>query len=133
MALEEYKRKRSFEHTPEPPPKLDPKKGFRFVVQKHRASHIHYDLRLEMQGVLKSWAVPKGPSMNPANKRLAMKVEDHPCEYGSFEGTIPKGNYGAGTSEIWDRGEFIPMGTDPPEKQLEKGDLKFVLRGKRLH
>ncbi|HEY4045698.1 MAG TPA: DNA ligase D [Acidobacteriaceae bacterium] len=135
MTLSTYRDKRNFEQTSEPPPKPEAAakhKGLVFVVQKHDASRLHYDLRLEMQGVLKSWAVPKGPSMNPEDKRLAMKVEDHPFEYGSFEGTIPKGNYGAGTVEIWDRGEFIPVGTDPPEKQLEKGDLKFALKGERL-
>jgi bifunctional non-homologous end joining protein LigD len=135
VTLSTYRDKRKFEQTSEPPAKARPAakdKGLIFVVQKHDARRLHYDLRLEIQGVLKSWAVPKGPSMNPADKRLAMKVEDHPFEYGSFEGTIPKGNYGAGTVEIWDQGEFIPVGTEPPEKQLEKGDLKFALKGQRL-
>lgn len=145
MALEEYKRKRSFDRTPEPPPKLDPKKGFRFVVQKHRASHLHYDFRLEMEGVLKSWAVPKGPSLDPADKRLAMHVEDHPVSYFHFEGVIPPNNYGAGTVMVWDTGTWEPLKEDysdhwqsraEREKQasamLKKGDLKFRLHGEKL-
>src|SRR5205085_6658253 len=130
MALEEYKRKRHFEATPEPPPKVEKKSGHRFVVQKHRASHLHYDFRLEMDGVLKSWAVPKGPSLDPADKRLAMQVEDHPVSYFNFEGTIPEGNYGAGTVMVWDTGTWEPLG-DPAE-MLKKGDLKFRLQGKKL-
>ena len=145
MALEEYKRKRRFEDTPEPPPKLEKKAGRRFVVQKHRATRLHYDFRLEMEGVLKSWAVPKGPSLDPSDKRLAMQVEDHPVSYFDFEGSIPEGNYGAGTVMVWDvgkweplspvpvKGKFVP-GTDLEAAQmLRHGDFKFRLHGKRLN
>ena len=144
MALEEYKRKRRFEETPEPPPKLEKKSGHRFVVQKHRATRLHYDFRLEMDGVLKSWAVPKGPSMDPADKRLAMQVEDHPVSYFDFEGTIPEGNYGAGTVMVWDLGTWEPLSPQPVKGKyvagteaeaaamLQKGDLKFRLHGQRL-
>ncbi|HTS57848.1 MAG TPA: DNA polymerase ligase N-terminal domain-containing protein [Terriglobales bacterium] len=144
MALEEYKRKRRFAETPEPPPELSPHSKHRFVVQKHRATRLHYDFRLEMDGVLKSWAVPKGPSLDPSDKRLAMQVEDHPVSYFDFEGIIPEGNYGAGTVMVWDvgkweplspqpvRGKFVP-GTDAEASaMLEKGDLKFRLHGERL-
>src|SRR5512138_1961171 len=131
MALEEYKRKRSFSRTPEPPPRVEKGAKHRFVVQKHRASHLHYDLRLEMEGVLKSWAVPKGPSLDPADKRLAMQVEDHPVSYFQFEGIIPEGNYGAGTVMVWDVGTWEPMGD--AHAMLAKGDLKFRLEGKKLH
>jgi len=145
VALEEYKRKRRFEDTPEPPPKLEKKAGRRFVVQKHRATRLHYDFRLEMEGVLKSWAVPKGPSLDPSDKRLAMQVEDHPVSYFDFEGSIPEGNYGAGTVMVWDvgkweplspvpvKGKFVP-GTDLEAAQmLRHGDFKFRLHGKRLN
>src|SRR5438067_2838792 len=130
MALEEYKRKQRFEQTPEPPPKLAKAKGNRFVVQKHRATRLHYDFRLEMDGVLKSWAVPKGPSLDPADKRLAMMVEDHPVSYFDFEGIIPPGNYGAGTVQVWDVGTWEPI--LDPHQMMEKGDFKFRLNGKKL-
>jgi bifunctional non-homologous end joining protein LigD len=140
MALEEYKRKRDFKQTPEPGPKLDKSGKNRFVVQKHRASHLHFDFRLEMQGVLVSWAVPKGPSLDPADKRLAMHVEDHPVSYFDFEGVIPQGNYGAGTVMVWDVGTWQPLlfaeskvGTEKDAVAMfEKGDLKFRLKGKKL-
>jgi bifunctional non-homologous end joining protein LigD len=144
MALEEYKRKRRFEETPEPPPKVATKAGNRFVVQKHDATRLHYDFRLEMEGVLKSWAVPKGPSLDPADKRLAMQVEDHPVSYFDFEGNIPEGNYGAGTVIVWDvgtwqplspvavNGKYVPGTEADAAAMLAKGDLKFRLNGKRL-
>src|SRR5277367_783289 len=145
VPLEEYKRKRRFEETPEPPPKLEKKSGHRFVVQRHAATRLHYDFRLEMEGVLKSWAVPKGPSLDPADKRLAMQVEDHPVSYFDFEGTIPEGNYGGGTVMVWDvgtweplspvpvKGKFVP-GTDAEASAMLKGgDFKIRLHGKRLN
>jgi bifunctional non-homologous end joining protein LigD len=145
VSLAEYQRKRRFEQTPEPPPKLEKKSKHRFVVQKHRATRLHYDFRLEMEGVLKSWAVPKGPSLDPADKRLAMQVEDHPVSYFDFEGTIPEGNYGAGTVMVWDvgtweplspgpvNGKFVP-GTDAEASaMLKKGDFKIRLHGKKLN
>ncbi len=131
MALEEYRRKRRFEATPEPPPKVEKRAANRFVVQRHHASRLHYDFRLEMEGVLKSWAVPKGPSLDPADKRLAMMVEDHPVSYFDFEGVIPPGNYGAGTVMVWDIGTWEPLGD--ASAMLKKGDLKFQLNGKKLH
>src|SRR6187455_2413695 len=132
MALEEYKRKRNFSKTPEPEGKVAPRKGTErfFCVQKHLASHLHYDLRLEHNGVLMSWAVPKGPSLDPKTKRLAMHVEDHPIEYGTFEGVIPEG-YGAGIVMLWDRGTWKPEVPDV-DAALKKGDLKFTLDGYKL-
>jgi bifunctional non-homologous end joining protein LigD len=131
MALEEYKRKRDFTKTPEPEGKVAAKQKERFFcVQKHLASHLHYDFRLEHDGVLLSWAVPKGPSLDPATKRLAMKVEDHPVAYGEFEGVIPEG-YGAGIVMLWDRGTWTPE-VDDVDAALKKGDLKFTLNGYKL-
>src|SRR5689334_5801611 len=132
MALEEYRKKRDFKKTPEPEGKAAKKKSKElfFCVQKHLASQLHYDLRLEHDGVLLSWAVPKGPSLNPADKRLAMHVEDHPIEYGDFEGVIPEG-YGAGIVMLWDRGTWTPE-TDDVDAALKKGDLKFTLDGYKL-
>ena len=132
--LKKYRQMRDFGETPEPAGGK-PKKGKRpmFVIQKHQASHLHYDFRLEMEGVLKSWAVPKGPSYDPATKRLAMMTEDHPYDYGSFEGVIPEGNYGAGNVIIWDTGtwEFIEPGDDPV-KAVQQGKLTFRLYGKKM-
>src|SRR6266853_1607473 len=132
MALEEYRKKRDFKKTPEPEGRVPKKKSKElfFCVQKHLASSLHYDLRLEHNGVLLSWAVPKGPSLNPGDKRLAMHVEDHPFEYGEFEGVIPEG-YGAGIVMLWDRGTWTPE-TDDVDAALKKGDLKFTLKGYKL-
>jgi bifunctional non-homologous end joining protein LigD len=131
MALEKYNEKRRFNETPEPKGTLAKNQEHRFVVQKHRASHLHYDFRLEMDGVLKSWAVPKGPSLDSADKRLAMQVEDHPVSYFDFEGIIPEGNYGAGTVMVWDVGTWEPLGE--ANEMLARGDLKFRLQGKKLN
>jgi bifunctional non-homologous end joining protein LigD len=135
--LSEYKRKRNFKKTAEPRGVLHPRsrRGLRFVIQKHAASHLHYDFRLELDGVMKSWAVPKGPSYDPKVRRLAMEVEDHPIEYNKFEGTIPEGEYGGGTVMLWDRGTYEPEGGGGEEALragYERGDLKIVLRGKRM-
>lgn len=141
MSLTLYNKKRHFDVTPEPKGKEKSSKGsLRFVIQKHDASHVHYDFRLEMDGVLKSWAVPKGPSLNPADKRLAMMVEDHPFDYRNFEGIIPAGNYGGGTVIIWDEGTYEPLENSAGRKEQEKdllkqlyaGNLKFTLHGKKL-
>jgi bifunctional non-homologous end joining protein LigD len=137
--LAEYRKKRDFTRTAEPRGGRGKRAAkLAYVIQKHAASHLHFDLRLELDGVMKSWAVPKGPSLDPAVKRLAMQVEDHPIEYNAFEGTIPKGEYGGGTVMIWDRGTY-EYGADDAvdgEKGLRegyrRGDFKFVLHGKRL-
>src|ERR1700741_4310035 len=131
--LAEYRRKRRFKETPEPRGKKARKDEKVFVIQKHAARRLHYDLRLEVGGVLKSWAVPKGPSLNPGHKRLAVQVEDHPFEYRKFEGTIPEGNYGAGEVIVWDEGTFEPEGLLSTAEQIERGELKFRLQGKKLN
>ena len=136
--LAEYKRKRDFTKTAEPEGKATRRRstrGLRFVIQKHAASHLHFDFRLELDGVMKSWAVPKGPSYDPSVRRLAMEVEDHPIEYNAFEGTIPKGEYGGGTVMLWDRGTYEPEGgggADALRDGYERGDLKIVMHGKRM-
>jgi bifunctional non-homologous end joining protein LigD len=132
-SLAEYRRRRQFGATPEPRGNAGPAEGNRFVVQEHHARRLHWDFRLEVDGVMKSWAVPKGPSLNPADKRLAIQTEDHPIEYNKFEGTIPAGHYGAGTVSIWDAGTFEPEGAASMREQIERGELKFILYGKRLH
>src|SRR3954469_3907685 len=140
MSLTTYKKKRKFNETPEPsgkPTKVG--KQLHFVVQKHAATQLHYDFRLEAGGVLKSWAVPKGPSMNTEDKRLAMMVEDHPFDYRTFEGIIPAGNYGAGTVMVWDEGNYLALGAKSAAESdkliragIHKGELKFVLNGSKL-
>ena len=133
MALNEYKKKRKFDKTPEPGPETKKTKtGRMFVIQKHRATALHYDFRLEADGVLKSWAVPKGPSLDPKVKRLAMQVEDHPVDYAKFEGVIPEGEYGGGTVMVWDYGTYKPEETNNVSEALRKGELKFSLNGKKL-
>ena len=136
MALEEYRRKRDFRKTPEPAGVAasheKPGAALSFVIQKHAARRLHYDFRLELDGVLKSWAVPKGPSLDPGEKRLAVHVEDHPLDYGEFEGVIPEGEYGGGTVLLWDRGIWVPLNSDP-EAAYRKGSLKFTLEGEKLH
>ena len=133
MALTEYKKKRKFDKTPEPGPETKrTKSGRMFVIQKHRATALHYDFRLEADGVLKSWAVPKGPSLDPKVKRLAMQVEDHPVDYAKFEGVIPEGEYGGGTVMVWDYGTYKPEETTNVSEAIRKGELKFSLNGKKL-
>jgi bifunctional non-homologous end joining protein LigD len=134
--LDKYRQKRDFKQTAEPSgdDKATPSEALRFVVQKHAASHLHFDLRLEYEGTFRSWAVPKGPSLDPKDRRLAMEVEDHPLDYGDFEGTIPKGQYGGGTVMLWDRGFWAPeRGFEDIGRALGKGELKFVMEGERLH
>lgn len=138
MALKEYKKKRSLRRTPEPAGGKAAGGKLLFVVQQHAATSLHYDFRLEMKGVLKSWAIPKGPSMDPEDKRLAMQVEDHPYDYRNFEGIIPEGNYGAGVVIVWDTGTYEPLEDAPDKTSREKillrdlhaGSLKIVLKGK---
>lgn len=140
MALKDYQNKRKFDETTEPQGKTKKSKDkLIFVIQRHAASRLHYDFRLEMDGVLKSWAVPKGPSLDPKDKRLAMMVEDHPYDYKDFEGNIPEGNYGAGQVEVWDSGTYEPLDKDSKlsdekelMKELRSGSLKFILHGKKL-
>ena len=131
MGLQVYRKKRKFDVTPEPRGRATRSKGNQFVIQKHAARRLHYDLRLELDGVMKSWAVTRGPSLVPGEKRLAVHVEDHPIEYNTFEGTIPQGEYGGGTVMIWDRGRWIPE--DDPHKGYKKGHLIFTLEGEKLH
>lgn len=138
MSLKKYHEKRNFKISPEPQGtskdhrQEKAKSDLIFVVQKHRASQLHYDFRLEYNGTLLSWAVPKGPTLDPSVKRLAMQVEDHPIDYAKFEGVIPKGEYGGGTVMVWDIGTWTPEQRDV-EAALKKGDLKFTLHGKKLH
>ncbi len=142
MSLEKYKAKRNFTDTPEPSGAVNKKKvkeQLIFTVQRHHASHLHYDFRLELNGTLKSWAVPKGPSLNPTDKRLAMMVEDHPISYAGFEGDIPEGNYGAGHVDVWDHGTYEPIDEDGKvitatafNKNLHAGSIKFRMKGKKL-
>lgn len=140
MSLAKYNSKRNFGDTPEPSGKKGSARAkLTFVVQRHHASHLHYDFRLELNGTLKSWAVPKGPSLNPTDKRLAMMVEDHPIDYATFEGDIPEGNYGAGHVDVWDHGTYEPIDEDGEvisaaqfSKNLKAGSIKFRMKGKHL-
>ena len=136
MPLKEYQKKRRFDITPEPEPGPAEQGGHEFVIQKHQASHLHWDLRLADEGVLKSWAITKEPPAEPGVKRLAVHVEDHPYEYKDFEGEIPKGEYGAGTVEIWDSGTYVPLLPREPDSSvaeaIDRGALKFRLEGDRL-
>src|SRR5580698_4072935 len=134
--LARYQEMRDFAHTAEPSgnDKVVPSEALRFVIQKHAASHLHFDVRLEYEGTFRSWAVPKGPSLDPHDRRLAVEVEDHPLAYGDFEGTIPKGQYGGGTVMLWDRGFWAPeKGFEKIDQALGKGELKFVMEGERMH
>ena len=135
--LAKYQQMRDFSRTAEPSgqdARILPSKALRFVIQKHAASHLHFDLRLEFEGTFRSWAVPKGPSLDPRDRRMAMEVEDHPLDYGDFEGTIPKGQYGGGTVMLWDRGYWAPeTGFEMIGHALAKGELKFVMEGERMH
>ena len=134
MALAKYHAKRNFNLTSEPKGDAHPRESgpeLSFVIQKHQASHLHYDFRLEWKGLLLSWAVPKGPSLDPSVKRLAMQVEDHPLEYGGFEGIIPEGQYGGGTVMVWDNGTWTPVDPDV-DASLQHGEIKFELHGKKL-
>ena len=134
MPLEEYRRKRDFGRTPEPAPDEVVERSGRFTVQRHRATALHYDFRLEIDGVLVSWAVPKGPTLDPKVRRLAMRTEDHPIEYLDFEGVIPAKEYGGGDVIVWDWGTWEPEPGEPaPGIGLRKGEVKFILRGQRLH
>ena len=130
--LAEYRKKRHFDKTAEPAGTAERSSKKRFVIQKHAATRLHYDLRLEVDGVMKSWAVPKGPSLNPGDKRLAVHVEDHPLEYRKFEGVIPKGQYGGGEVIVWDQGTYELEGPLDADAQMARGDLKFILHGKKV-
>ena len=133
MSLEDYSEKRKVTETPEPMGRARrSSRGRIFVVQKHDASHLHYDFRLAINGVLASWAVPKGPSMNPAEKHLAIRTEDHPLEYAEFEGVIPEGQYGAGTVMVWDKGTYDPKSNVPPDQKLAQGKIDVELHGFKL-
>ena len=133
MSLDQYRSKRKFTETPEPAGSVrDAGESRIFVVQKHAARRLHYDFRLAINGVLASWAVPRGPSMNPADKRLAIRTEDHPLEYADFEGVIPEGQYGAGAVMVWDRGDYEPEDDIPPEEQLARGKIDVILHGEKL-
>lgn len=136
MSLQEYARKRDFSKTPEPKPGGEVQSAAqsgRFFIQRHNATRLHYDFRLEIDGTLKSWAVPKGPSLDPTVKHLAAMVEDHPLDYGDFEGNIPKGEYGGGSVMLWDRGTFELIGEESGLDQIARGDLKFRLHGEKLN